>query len=168
MLCMIRIKHRGSTPLGSTTHFMKKPAAILSVLLLAIFVAKSATVNLAWDGNCDTNIDKYILYYGPVNAILRTNIIPAHVNDCGVPVPTTTNIYWGNYTNTMTVQGRTNTSCTVSNLVEGFTYAFAVTAKDKFGWESDFSNEVTYTIPTTSPTNTVPTKVENFHVILVK
>ena len=36
---------------------------------------------------------------------------------------------------------------TVSNLVRGATYYFAATAVDTGGLESDFSNEVSYTVP---------------------
>jgi len=40
-----------------------------------------------------------------------------------------------------------NTSCTISDLVEGETYYFAASAYDIYGNESDFSNEVFCTVP---------------------
>ena len=43
------------------------------------------------------------------------------------------------------------TSCTIGDLLEGETYYFAVTAYDKYGNESDYSNEVSY-----SPLNSPP------------
>lgn len=51
--------------------------------------------------------------------------------------------------------GRTNTTGVISNLVARTTYNFAVTSKDGTGLESDFSNEVTYTVPNPT-TNPVP------------
>ena len=44
-----------------------------------------------------------------------------------------------------------------SNLASGATYFFAVTAYDTNGLESDYSSEVSYTVPL--PTNTAPTIV---------
>jgi hypothetical protein len=44
-----------------------------------------------------------------------------------------------------------NTSCTISDLVEGETYYFATTAYDIYGNESDFSNEVFCTVPCVNP-----------------
>ena len=46
------------------------------------------------------------------------------------------------------------TTATVSNLVSGATYYFAVTAVDTNGQESDFSSEIIYTVPL--PTNNHP------------
>lgn len=59
------------------------------------------------------------------------------------------NVYYGptsrNYTNVLTT-GTTN-SATVTGLVEGETYFFAVTAFDAFGDESDFSEESWFLVP---------------------
>ena len=46
------------------------------------------------------------------------------------------------------------TSGTVSNLISGVTYFFVATAYDTYGQESDFSNEVSYSVP--SPTDDPP------------
>ena len=60
-------------------------------------------------------------------------------------------IYYGvasrSYTNTVTVGNQF--TCTVSNLLPGVTYYFAATAYDGSGLESDFSNEVSYLVPST-------------------
>jgi hypothetical protein len=57
-------------------------------------------------------------------------------------------LYWGvasrSYTNTLKL-GDVSTG-TISNLALGTTYFFAATATDRWGFESEFSNEVTYTI----------------------
>ena len=65
--------------------------------------------------------------------------------------------YWGvtprTYTNSvnadMTLQSgsTTNYTFTLTNLVRGTTYYFSVTAVGPYGLESDYSNEVTNTIP---------------------
>ncbi len=164
---MTRIKHRGSTPLGSTTPFMKKLVAILSILLLTILAAKSATVTLSWDGNCSPEVTGYRCYYGTTNTVAKTNIVQAYTNDCGISVPTLTNIYWGSYTNSVLIDGRTNVTCVVSNLVNGFSYSFVVVSRNATGLESDYSNELIYTVPNVA-TNLPPSKVENFRVISVK
>jgi len=59
----------------------------------------------------------------------------------------------GNYTNAIVV-GKA-TSVTVSNLLVGATYLFAVTAYDSSGRESAYSNEISYTVP--CPLNQPPT-----------
>jgi hypothetical protein len=58
----------------------------------------------------------------------------------------------GNYTNQISVN---QTNATVSGLVTGVKYFFAVTAYTKTGLESPFSNEITYT-PSTSTSGSPP------------
>ena len=72
-------------------------------------------VTLAWDPNSEPDLGGYIVYYG-VRSRLYTNAINV-----------------GNVT--------TNT---VTGLVEGVLYYFAVTAYNTHGLESDYSDEVTY------------------------
>jgi hypothetical protein len=72
-------------------------------------------VTLAWDPNSEPDLGGYIVYYG-VRSRLYTNAINV-----------------GNVT--------TNT---VTGLVEGVLYYFAVTAYNTNGLESDYSDEVTY------------------------
>jgi hypothetical protein len=93
----------------------------LTVLLLGVLVAltplaslATGTVTLAWDPSPGTNIiANYNVYYGAAS---------------------------GTYTNT--VSAGTNTTVSISNLVEGTTYYFAATAVDTAGLESDYSTEV--------------------------
>ncbi len=82
--------------------------------------APQASVTLAWDASTDSSVAGYHLYVGGVSQ---------------------------NYTN-MIDTGST-ASGTVSGLVAGSTYYFAVTAYDIAGLESPFSTQVTYTVPAT-------------------
>jgi len=83
-------------------------------------------VTLAWDPSPDNAVVGYFLHEGVVS---------------------------GAYTNV--IDARDATRLTVSNLVNGATYFFAVTAYSTNGQESDLSNEVSYTVPW--PTNNPPT-----------
>ena len=83
----------------------------------------SNSVTLAWDGSSSTEVTGYRVYYGAVS---------------------------GNYSNSVVVgNGTTNT---VPGLASGATYFFAVTAYNASGLESDFSNEISYTVPRKLPT----------------
>jgi hypothetical protein len=75
------------------------------------------SVTLAWDPNAESDLAGYRLYYG-----------------------TTTR----SYDHTVEVIGDTRAS--VSDLEPGITYYFAVTAHNTAGLESDYSNEVLYTV----------------------
>jgi fibronectin type III domain protein len=99
---------------------------LLTFLDFSAFGAATATVTLAWDGSSDPTVVGYRLYYGGKSE---------------------------SYTNVLTISHAT--TATISNLVQGANYYFAVTAYDASGLESDFSGEVPYTVPiTTSPTLT--------------
>lgn len=76
--------------------------------------APPQSVTLAWDPSPGTDvITNYNLYYGVASAA---------------------------YTNVVSLG--TNTSVSISNLVDGATYYFAATAVDTNGLESDYSTEV--------------------------
>lgn len=75
-------------------------------------------MTLAWDPSPSSGISEYRLYVGPAS---RT------------------------YTNCIAVGNLTTTR--VTNLVGGATYFFAVTACDANKAESDFSNEISHTVP---------------------
>jgi hypothetical protein len=95
-------------------------AFVCALLLLLTAVASQAvtTLTLAWDRSSSSNVVGYFIYYGPTT---------------------------GNYTNRLSA-GNT-TTLTVSNMVEGSTYFFAATALDSNNLESDYSTEVSTTIP---------------------
>jgi hypothetical protein len=75
-------------------------------------------LSLAWDPSPDTNIISYSIYFGGQSLV---------------------------YTN-VTLLGN-HTAAIINGLVPGCSYYFAVTAKDRKGLESGFSNEFIYTIP---------------------
>ena len=90
---------------------------------LLILAALSPTVHgqsitLAWNQSTDPTVAGYNIYYGGAS---------------------------GNYTNTLSVGNATN--ATITGLAQGTTYYFAATTYDSSGMESQFSSEVSYTIP---------------------
>jgi fibronectin type 3 domain-containing protein len=80
-----------------------------------------AEVMLEWDENTEPDLDGYKLYYGSASRSY------GYIIDVG-----------------------NQTDFTVVDLVEGETYYFAVTAYNTSGYESSYSNEVVYTVPTGS------------------
>ena len=99
-----------------------RAAGLLVILLLTAVRAWAADVSLAWDPVVDPNLSGYMVYYGPAA---------------------------GNYPNKIDVGN--STTFAVTNLTEGATYHFAVTAYDGARIESGFSNEVSRTIPYSVP-----------------
>lgn len=101
--------------------------AFMSVFLVFVATllspaAMAASVSLAWDAVPQPNVAGYMLYSGPAA---------------------------GNYTTKVDVGG--NTTSTVSNLTEGATLHFAVTAYDAARSESGYSNDVATTVPYSKP-----------------
>jgi len=98
------------------------------LLLLGALTAQATlsppgtSITLAWDPSTDPSVVGYHLYYGVAS---------------------------GTYTNM--IDTGTNTSVTVSNLVPGVTYYFAVTSYTAAGVESSYSPEITYTVPIPNP-----------------
>ena len=80
------------------------------------------SVDLAWDPCVGAGILGYRLYQGGASRV---------------------------YTNVTATGPVTNN--TVSDLIEGATYFFAVTAYNASGLESEFSKEITYTVPQPEP-----------------
>jgi hypothetical protein len=107
------------------------PSAFL-LSTFAIFSPFPATaarnVTLAWDASPSPGVVAYRVYHGVASR---------------------------SYTNQVTA-GNT-TSGTLSNLVEGTTYFFAATAVNDLGVESEFSEELYYTIPEGPSPNQPPT-----------
>ena len=105
--------------------------AVISAFLVitGAAVAHSAEVSLSWqaptsntDGSTVTDINGYRIYVGTApNAYTRSD------------------------------ETVTEPAATVGSLNEGQTYYFAVTAFDSTGTESEFSNEVSHTIPAATP-----------------
>jgi hypothetical protein len=119
-----------------------------NILTSCISTAKTS-VTLAWCPSPPTTnspIAGYKVYYGSgavtnwVPDVYDTNQPPCP----GVIVQHGTN-WFRAYTNS--VQAGTNLTATVSNLVSGATYYFSATASDTNALESDFSSEVSTTLP---------------------
>ncbi len=91
---------------------------ILAFCTLTRVTAAERSVTLAWDPSPSTNLAGYNVYYGA---------------GCG------------QYTNI--VNAGNTTTVTIPGLVQGVTYFFAATAYDTSELESDFSNEIVYTVP---------------------
>lgn len=97
-------------------------ALLTLVAMLFTLMGWSATANFVWDANPASDaVTGYRIYWGPNS---RT------------------------YTNNVTLGNVTTGS--VTNLNEGDTYYFAATAYNAAG-ESDFSNEVFFTVPMPRP-----------------
>ena len=90
-------------------------------LLIRLPAFAIQNVTLAWNPSTDPTVVGYNIYYGGKS---------------------------GNYTNTLSAGNATN--MTVSGLVEGNTYYFAATTYNSSGVQSPFSNEVSYSVPTTA------------------
>lgn len=107
--------------------------ALLVRCAVMLWIAISSTswsaqsVTLAWDSNTETNISGYKVYYGVASGV---------------------------YTNSVNASAATN--ATVPGLIEGVTYYFAATAYTSSGLESDYSDEVSYSVPVIVP-NRAPT-----------
>ena len=101
---------------------------IVTFSLVASFSASALqSVTLAWDANTETNLAGYRLYYGGASR---------------------------SYTNVVNVG---NALSAPLNLLEGGTYYFAVTAINIQGAESDFSAEVSHSIPAIRSTISITT-----------
>src|SRR5690349_16440873 len=85
----------------------------------ALFVSAQGTIDLLWQPSPDPNVIGYNLYYGTSSR---------------------------RYTNETSLGNAT--SATISGLVAGVTYYFTATSYDAAGDESDFSNEISYSVPT--------------------
>jgi Fibronectin type III domain len=105
----------------STRPGPRRPGSVVVTLILLIAAATAfgqSSITLAWDPSSDSRIVGYRLYEGIVS---------------------------GSYTNVIDVGNLT--TATVSNLVSGVTYYFALTAFDINGQESPLSTELSYTVP---------------------
>src|SRR5688572_9776205 len=78
----------------------------------------SGTVTLAWDANTEPDLAGYFVHYGVTSGV--------YLNKVNVGLVTTN---------------------TISGLVQGVSYYFAVTAYNTSGLESEPSNEIPYTVP---------------------
>ena len=89
----------------------------------------SGQAEFSWLPNTEPNLAGYRIHYGTASRTYTTTV------DVGLPQP---------------VDGRIH--ATVTGLIPGETYFFAATAYDASGGESDYSTEVSYTVPPASAT----------------
>jgi hypothetical protein len=129
------IVHSADSATGSTTG--KVPARFKTFFAVGLLLAAlghsalaQSQLTLAWDSSADSTVVGYRLYQGGVSQTY-TNVIDV-----------------GNVT-----------SATLTNLLAGGTYFFAVTAYTASGVESGFSTELTYTAVVTPPPPTLPPSV---------
>ena len=94
------------------------------ILLLAVSSASAADVTIAWDANTEPDLAGYILFYGTSS---------------------------GSYANS--VDAGNATEYTITDLAEGTTYYFAAKAYNTSDNQSDYSQELVYTVPSA---NTAP------------
>lgn len=80
--------------------------------------AQTRSITLAWDPGPSDTLVSYTIYYGTKSGAYTDRMFFGNVN-----------------------------SATISGLLPGVTYYFVATATDGQGLESDFSNEISYTVP---------------------
>ena len=104
------------------TLYLLSFLVICMLCSLPLTAASAATVTVAWDKNPETNVIGYELHYGTISQ---------------------------DYQHSVDVEN--NTSHSISGLIEGQTYYFAVKAYNGEYVFSDFSEELVHTIPNSSP-----------------
>jgi PKD repeat protein len=112
-------------PARSGSSALVTAARSIGVFLLLLLVAAralAAGVTLAWDPVTSPLLAGYMVYYGPAAGNYPTKIDVGNVTTFPVP-----------------------------NLVEGATYHFVATAYDGSHAESGFSNDITATVPYSTP-----------------
>ncbi|UCB44784.1 MAG: fibronectin type III domain-containing protein [Spirochaetota bacterium] len=80
-------------------------------------VVEAGQVTLMWDPNSETDLAGYMVYYG-IASQSYDNVIDVGITE----------------------------TCTVTGLIPGITYYFAATAYNTSALESDYSNEIEYTV----------------------
>jgi len=105
-------------------HLLRLLAGLVTGAFYAATIHKGESVTLAWDASPSSNVAGYVLYSRQSGVAFGSG---ENVGD--------------------------NRTASVSNLVDGVTYAFAVSAYNSAGTESDLSNELSYSPPPTVATN---------------
>ena len=91
---------------------------LLAIVVMQLTAGATGSVTLVWNASTDPLVAGYNVYYGSASAT------------------------YTNKTNVGTV-----TNVTISGLVQGLAYYFAVSAYDAMGLESALSSEVSYSLP---------------------
>jgi hypothetical protein len=111
---------------------IKRTALVLLLLsglgiILPLSALATQSVTFGWEASTDNSVVGYNIYYGTTSHVYTSKVSVGNV-----------------------------TTATISGLVEGTTYYFAATTYDALNQESDFSDEISYTVPD-APTNQPPT-----------
>jgi hypothetical protein len=111
---------------------IKRAALVLFLLgglamLLPMPALATQSVTFGWEASTDPRVVGYNIYYGTSSHVYTSKVSVGNV-----------------------------TTATISGLVEGTTYYFAATTYDDQNQESDYSDEISYTVPD-APTNQPPT-----------
>jgi hypothetical protein len=126
-----------SNPTFDSYYFYLKLLSCIIIIIFLLFLnnkSYSAQVALAWDPSNQSDLKGYKIYYGTVSGNYQWTIDA------------------GNVTNYM-----------VTGLNTGATYYAAATAYNSSGLESNFSNEVTFTVSSTTGPPRATTKAASFH-----
>jgi len=97
---------------------------LLYILLMLPLICPAAQITLAWNANFEPTVSGYRVYYG------------------------TTSSYY-----TAVIDAGNQTTVTITGLVPGVTYFISATAYSSTGDESNFSGEIAYTVPGSSPSS---------------
>jgi len=119
---------------------LSRPLSLVFVALLILLtpqVALSSQVTIAWDANSQSQVKGYKLYYGTSS---------------------------GQYTTNADVENQT--AATLSGLQAGTTYFFAATAYDSYGNESNYSQELSFTIPHNAQSQSITLNLPSGWVLL--
>lgn len=127
---IVQVRSRSNAS-SLTTRLLDFVIVGLSAWFAAASAEATQSVTLAWDPSPDTSVIGYNLHYGTASRVYD----------------------W-------TVDAGAATTVTVTGLLEGQTYFFAVTAYNQQRIESEPSVEVSYTVPVGSP-NPGPDPVSN-------
>jgi hypothetical protein len=119
---------------------LSKPLSLIFVALLFLLTpraALSSQVTIAWDANSQPQVKGYKLYYGTSS---------------------------GQYTTNADVENQT--AATPSGLQAGAAYFFAATAYDSSGNESNYSQELSFTIPQNAQSQSITLNLPSGWVLL--
>jgi hypothetical protein len=136
LLFIIHTNIKTHTPTSLSSR-LSRSIFLLTVIQLSLIIcitsAYAAQVTLGWSPGTEPDLTGYKVYYGTASR---------------------------NYTQSVDINNRTVTSCTITNLTEGQTYYFAATAYNTSLVESPYSAEVSCLVnaatTTTTPGNRPP------------
>jgi len=119
---------------------------LITCFLLVTASLLASSLNLSWNPPLYESPDYYTIYYGFGGAFATSKIVSVFEETLTNTILNyQTNLYYGVYNNNLQVSGD-ETNATVTNLVNGATYFFAMTSSTIWG-ESDYTPEISFTTP---------------------